>query len=159
MATNEVITIMNISEAIKQTNFNSTHEMAMINILYTSNWLRDKQKEHFNVHNLKTQHFNVLRILKGKYPAPSCPGEIKDVMLDKSPDLTRLIDKMIKMGLVDRNVCQENRRKVDVVITEKGLNVVDDISVKMIAHHSMWKEKLNAKEAEQLSELLDKIRS
>ena len=96
---------MNISEAIKQKSFSSPHEMALINVLFTSNWLRDKQKEYFYPYDLKPQHFNVLRILKGKYPDNSCPGDIKDVMLDKSPDLTRLIDKMMKMGLVERNVC------------------------------------------------------
>lgn len=150
---------MNISEAIKQKNFTSSHEMALVNILFTSNWLRDKQKELFYTHDLKSQHFNVLRILKGKHPEASCPGEIKDVMLDKSPDLTRLIDKMIKMGLVDRNVCQVNRRKVDVVITDKGLKTVNEISHKMDGMSSLWDEKLSATEAKQLSDLLDKIRS
>lgn len=159
VATNEVITIMSISKDIKQKHFNSTHEMAMINILYTNNWLRDIQKELFNIHDLKSQHFNVLRIVKGKHPNPSCPGEIKDVMLDKSPDLTRLIDKMIKMGLVDRNVCKENRRKVDIVITSKGLDKVDKISKKLNQMYSLWEDKLSSEEAKQLSDLLDKIRS
>lgn len=159
MATNKVTTIMNISEAIKQKSFSSPHEMALINVLFTSNWLRDKQKEYFYPYDLKPQHFNVLRILKGKYPDNSCPGDIKDVMLDKSPDLTRLIDKMMKMGLVERNVCQENRRKVDVKITDKGLSIVDDISERMNAMYTLWKDKLSEKEAQKLSELLDKLRS
>lgn len=133
--------------------------MALINILYTSNWLRDKQKEYFHPYELKAQHFNILRILKGKFPEASCPGDIKDVMLDKSPDLTRLIDKMINMGLVSRNVCQENRRKVDVIITEKGLDIVNNISAKMNTLYDFYAEKLSNEEAEQLSNLLDKIRS
>jgi DNA-binding MarR family transcriptional regulator len=150
---------LNISTSIKQKNFSSPHEMALINVLFTSNWLRDKQKEYFHPYDLKAQHFNVLRILKGKYPEASCPGDIKDVMLDKSPDLTRLIDKMIAMGLVDRNVCQENRRKVDVIITKKGLDIVNDISSKMNSLYDAWAEKLSNEEAEKLSDLLDKIRS
>jgi DNA-binding MarR family transcriptional regulator len=80
-------------------------------------------------------------------------------MLDKSPDLTRLIDKMINMGLVSRNVCQENRRKVDVIITEKGLDIVNNISAKMNTLYDFYAEKLSNEEAEQLSNLLDKIRS
>lgn len=150
---------MDISSAIKQAKFSSSYEMALINILFTNNWLRDKQKEYFYPYDLKPQHFNVLRILKGKYPEASCPGDIKEVMLDKSPDLTRLIDKMIKMGLVDRNVCEMNRRKVDVVITEKGLSIVDDISKRMNGMYDLLKGKLSVKEAEKLSELLDKIRN
>jgi len=150
---------LNISASIKQKNFSSPHEMALINILFTSNWLRDKQKEYFNLYELKAQHFNILRILKGKYPEASCPGDIKDVMLDKSPDLTRLIDKMINMGLVSRNVCQENRRKVDVIITDKGLDIVNKISDKMNRMYEHYADKLSNEEAEQLSNLLDKIRS
>lgn len=150
---------MDISKAIKQSSFNSPQEMAVINIIFTGNWLRDKQKDYFQSFDLKMQHFNVLRILKGKYPEASCPGEIKDVMLDKSPDLTRLIDKMIKMGLVDRNVCQENRRKVDVIITEKGLSIVNDISDRISTMNTLWKDKLSENEAQKLSELLDKVRS
>ena len=150
---------MGISQDIKQAKFKSPQEKAMVNILFTTNWLRDSQNSFFSPFELKGQHYNVLRILKGKYPNPSCPGDIKDVMLDKSPDLTRLIDKLIKMGLASRNVCEVNRRKVDVSITEKGIDVIASINKEMEQLNLQWKEKLDDNEASQLSDLLDKLRS
>lgn len=158
MATNEVITIMGISEDIKQSSFDSAQEKVLINILYTNNWLSDHYKTLFAPYDIKSQHYNILRILKGKYPEASYPGDIKEVMLDKSPDLTRLIDKLIKMGLVDRNECKVNRRKVDIKITDKGIRLLADISKEMKEFTSNWQEKLNDEEADKLSELLDKLR-
>ncbi len=150
---------MKISKAIKQEKFKSNQNMAIINILYTSNWLKDYYKSVFDPFELKSQHYNVLRILKGRYPNATSPGEIKEVMLDKAPDLTRLIDKLVLMKLVDRNLCSENRRKVDVLINKKGIELLDKIDVKMNVFDEMYKLKLNNKEAEQLSNLLDKLRS
>ena len=111
---------MNILEAINQKSFDSSYEKAVVNLLYTHNWVRDRQQEVFKPYGLKMQHYNVLRILKGRYPEAYSPGEIKEVMLDKAPDLTRLIDKMVDMGLVDRHLCPDNRRKMNVFITDKG---------------------------------------
>ena len=150
---------MRISEAIKQQKFKSSQDMALINLLYTSNWLKDHQRTFFDSYDIKAQHYNVLRILKGKYPEVSSPGEIKEVMLDKAPDLTRLIDKLIKMELVDRKVCEKNRRKVDVIITKKGIDSLQMITNEMEKIESGMKKKLTDKEASQLSDLLDKLRS
>lgn len=150
---------MNISKAIKQEKFKSNQNMAMINILYTSNWLKDNYKSIFDPFELKSQHYNVLRILKGRYPNAISPGEIKEVMLDKSPDLTRLIDKLVLMKIVDRNMCSENRRKVDVLINQKGIELLDLIDVKMVEFDKVYENRLNEKEAEQLSNLLDKLRT
>lgn len=133
--------------------------MAIINILYTSNWLKDYYKSIFDPFELKSQHYNVLRILKGRYPNATSPGEIKEVMLDKAPDLTRLIDKLVLMKLVDRNSCSENRRKVDVLINKKGIELLGQIDIKMNVFDENYKLKLNDEEAEQLSNLLDKLRS
>ncbi len=150
---------MRISEAIKQQKFKSNQDMALINLLYTSNWLKDHQRTFFDNYDLKAQHYNVLRILKGKYPDVSSPGEIKEVMLDKAPDLTRLIDKLIKMRLVDRKVCEKNRRKVDVIITKEGIDYLNTITGEMEKIESGMKNKLTDQEALKLSDLLDKLRS
>jgi len=150
---------MKISKAIKQEKFKSNQNMAIINILYTSNWLKDYYKSIFDPFELKSQHYNVLRILKGRYPNATSPGEIKEVMLDKAPDLTRLIDKLVLMKLVDRNSCSENRRKVDVLINKKGIELLGQIDIKMNVFDENYKLKLNDEEAEQLSNLLDKLRS
>ena len=104
------------------------------------------------------QHYNVLRILKGSFPNPLSPGEIKEVMLDKSPDLTRLIDKLVNMDLVDRHICPNNRRKMDVFITKKGEQVLHEINNKQKNIEPSKENKLTEEEADQLSDLLDKFR-
>lgn len=149
---------MKITEAIKQEKFTSNVNKAVINILYTSNWLRDHQKTFFANYDIKSQHYNVLRILKGKHPEAAAPGEIKEVMLDKSPDLTRLLDKLVAQKLVERFMCKENRRKVDVYITDKGIALLSLIAEDMKDVNDLWKSKLSEQEGEILSELLDKLR-
>ncbi len=149
---------MGIKEEIKQSKFASSHEKAVINLIYTSNWLRDIQKNFFVNYGIKGQHYNILRILKGKDPDPLSPGEIKDVMLDKSPDITRLLDKMVGMDLITRELCPENRRKMDVRITKKGVKLIQEIRNNDHKLMEKWQTNLTAKESDQLSELLDKLR-
>ena len=150
---------MNILEAINQKSFDSSHAKVVVNLLYTYNWHRDKYQGMFKPFGLKMQHYNVLRILKGSKPNAMCPGDIKDVMLDKSPDLTRLLDKLVDIGLVERSTCPENRRKLDVFITEKGTDLLDQINSKQEELGLEKNNKLSEKEAEMLSDLLDKFRS
>jgi DNA-binding MarR family transcriptional regulator len=148
-----------ILQAINQKSFSSSFEKAVVNLLYTHNWYRDKYQAVYSAFGLKNQHYNVLRILKGSKPNPISPGEIKAVMLDKAPDLTRLLDKLVKMGLVDRHLCPENRRKMDVFITSKGLDVLEEITSKQYAMQGELEAGISADEAEQLSNLLDKLRN
>lgn len=149
---------MKIEEAIKQTSFKTTHEKAAVNLLYTFNWFRDLSAESLKPYGLKMQHYNVLRILKGRHPEPHSPGEIKAVMLDKSPDLTRLLDKLVKMGLVDRELCPDNRRKMNIRITDKGMNVLSSIKKHQDETQASWSRNLSESDAESLSNLLDKMR-
>ncbi len=147
-----------IKSAIKQSKFKSITEKVFVNILYTSNWLRDLQTPIFKEFGLQAQHFNVLKIVKGKHPKPSSPGEILDVMLDKGRDLTRLVDKLVKLEMLERRTCPTNRRKVDIFITEKGIEQTQKIEEKI---ERLFKniQSLSNEEAEQLSFLLDKLRS
>lgn len=149
---------MNILEAINQKSFDSSFEKAVVNLLYTYNWYRDKNQGVFQSFGLRMQHYNVLRILKGSFPNPLSPGEIKEVMLDKAPDLTRLIDKLVDMDLVDRHICPNNRRKMDVLITKKGEQILHEINDKQKNIETSQGNKLTEEEAEQLSNLLDKFR-
>ncbi len=148
---------MEISKAIKQEKFNSNQEKALINLLYTCNWLRDQQNSIFIDFRILPQHYNVLRIVKGQYPEPVNVGYILDVMLDKGRDLTRLIDKLVAFDLLSRETCKENRRKTNISITEKGIRMSDDIKIRLYE----WMESrkyLSDEEFEQLSYLLDKMR-
>jgi len=149
---------MNILEAINQKSFKSSYEKAMVNLLYTQNWFRDRHSAFFKPYGIRMQHYNILRILKGKYPKPSSPGEIKEVMLDKAPDLTRLLDKMVDMGLVDRHLCPDNRRKMDVFITTEGIDLLEKVSKEQNRMYQEDMNNLSEDEAEHLSNLLDKFR-
>lgn len=147
---------MGIKEEIKQSSFESNRVMSIINVFYTANWLRDKGQPIYKKHGILSQHYNILRIVKGKYPKPVSPGDIKDVMLDKGRDLTRLIDKLVSLGFVERKLCEHNRRKMEITITAKGLNIVEAVSVD---NDKMFSQlNLSEDEALQLSNLLDKIR-
>lgn len=129
----------------------------MINLLYTSNWLRDRQHRIFKEYKILPQHYNVMRIVKGQHPEPVSPGYILDVMLDKGRDLTRLVDKLVRLGYLNRMTCPENRRKVDITITPKGINIVNDVKERIDEWMTRYNT-LSEKDALQLSQLLDKMR-
>lgn len=149
---------MSINTAIKQAKFKSELQKAMVNIFYTNNWIRDIQQPIFKAYKILPQHYNVLRIVNGKHPKPVSPGEIKDVILDKGRDLTRLVDKLVSLGYLERQLCSSNRRKMEITIKEAGMRIVDDVEVEL-TKTMKDKFKLTEKEALQLSELLDKLRA
>lgn len=149
---------MKIEQAIKQSKFESPFQKAVINIIYTANWLRDQQTELFKQHEILPQHYNVLRIVNGKHPKSVSPGDIKEVMLDKGNDVTRLVDKLVKMGFLKRSLCEENRRKIDINLTDKGVKFLKEVNEPMRKQYHNIKKVLSEKEAETLSNLLDKLR-
>ena len=150
---------MEIEKVIKQnTKFRSSHEKAAVNLIYTNSWFKDLQNALFKDHSILPQHYNVLRILKGRHPEPVSPGTIKEVMLEKNNDVTRLLDKLVTKGLAKRQLCPVNRRKMDINITDKGIKLLLELDEPMKKHLSEMKKKLTEKEAEQLSQLLDKMR-
>lgn len=151
--------VVEIEKAIKQENrFKSSHEKATVNLIFTSSWFKDTQNALFRDHNILPQHYNVLRILKGKHPEPVSPGNIKEVLLEKNNDVTRLLDKLVNKGLVKRQLCPLNRRKMDINITEKGLRLLQEMDEPIKKQLAEIKKRLTDKEAEQLSLLLDKLR-
>ena len=149
---------MGIKEEIKQTKFKSPKQKAMVNIYYTANWLRDTQHHLFKKHNILPQHYNIIRIVKGKNPTPVSPTEIKDVMLDKGRDLTRLVDKLEALGFLERRLCDDNRRKMEITITNLGLEICNKVEAEMSLEMST-KFNITDEEAETLSDLLDKLRT
>ncbi len=148
---------MEISKAIRQGKFNSSQEKALINLLYTHNWLRDAQNKILKKYNILPQHYNVLRIVNGQHPNPVSTGYILDVMLDKGRDLTRLVDKLVTLKMLNKEFCKHNRRKTDISITQKGIDISNEIRSKLYE----WMDEenhLTEEESEQLSYLLDKMR-
>ncbi len=148
---------MKFSEEIRQSSFHTDYEMAVLNIMYTSNWLSTSLDKVFKKHSILKQHFNVMRIVNGQHPKPCSPGYIIDVMLDKGRDLTRLIDKMVKLGYLTRTTRPDNRRMVDIHITEAGIEMTIQLK-KEIEEVLMALCNIKEEEALTLSNLLDKVR-
>ncbi|MFT6745994.1 MAG: MarR family 2-MHQ and catechol resistance regulon transcriptional repressor [Glaciecola sp.] len=148
---------MGIKEEIKQEKFKSNAQMALVNILYTFNWLKDRQQGVLKKHNILTQHYNVLRIVNGNKSNVVFPGQIKEVMIDRGRDLTRLIDKLVSLDLLCRQHCDSNRRMIEISITQKGRDVVEEIGEEISLEMKDF-FKLSETEALQLSNLLDKLR-
>lgn len=146
---------MGIKEELKS-KFESNQIMATVNIFYTSNWLRDLGAPTYKKHGILNQHYNILRIVRGSHPKPVSPGYIKEVMIDKGRDLTRLVDKLVKLGLVERFLCETNRRKMEITITQAGLDIIEEIDVEVKKIYSGYN--LSDEEALTLSNLLDKVR-
>ena len=142
-----------ISKDIKTT-FPNSKVKALLNIIYTANWISSIQNEFFKPYGISPQQYNILRILRGAGKAISVQT-IKDRMLERSPNATRLMDKLIAKELINRIPCPEDRRVVHIEITKKGLQLLNSIDATFkddLLHN------LSNEEASQLSNLLDKIR-
>jgi len=139
--------------------YENKHAAAYFNFLFTANWIELRVKQALAPYQLTHPQFNILKILNGSHPQPLSPGDIKERMLFKSPDITRLIDRLVRKNYVDRQPCPDNRRKVDLRITKEGIALLDQIfpeikkSVK-----DYFVEELTEKEAEELYKLLNKMR-
>ena len=149
---------MKIEQAIQQASFDNSLHKAVINLVYTSNWMRDKQNQLFKPYGILPQHFNVMKILKGKHPELVSPSYVKEVMLDKAPDLTRLVDKLVQKGWASRKQCEQNRRMVEIGLTDKGVKVLEVLNEQVKANAASLQNRLTETEAEQISDLLDKLR-
>lgn len=148
---------MRIEDEIQSTKFEDNYQKAVININYTQNWLSNHLRGEFDKFNLTMQQFNILRILRGQYPKPATVNLLKERMLDKMSDASRIVDRLVQKELVSRctNTC--DRRAVDIRISDKGLEVLSKIEVEFKTK-DLIKDNLTQDEALQLSDLLDKLR-
>lgn len=144
-----------LEDEIKQEKFTSIHQKAVINLIYTSNWLQSKQQEFFKSFGITGQQFNILRILKGQYPKSISGTEIKSRMLDRNSDVSRLLDRLAAKNLICRKTCPNDKRASDVLITEEGVSLLKQISK---THKQDAFLSLTDHEAAQLSDLLDRAR-
>jgi DNA-binding MarR family transcriptional regulator len=130
---------------------------AMINFLYTANGVQLQQTQFFKKFDLSAQQYNILRILKGQLPNAATVNLLIERMLDKSSNASRLVEKLRLKGMVDRVQNKEDRRAVNIKITNKGLALIDEIAE---AHDEIQLlNVLSDKEAKSLNEILDKIRT
>jgi MarR family 2-MHQ and catechol resistance regulon transcriptional repressor len=150
--------VMRIEEEIKQTKFKSEQHKLAINIMFTSNWLLNNNARALKPHGLTTQQFNVLRILKGQYPNPAPVSLLTERMLDKMSNASRLVDKLVSKQLVKRTVCKNDRRQVDIIITEEGKKKLEAASEAVETFHGNFKV-VSDSEAKKLNEILDRLRT
>ncbi len=149
---------MRLEDEIKQkTPFRSAKERAIVNLLFTNNWLIGLQKQTFKPYGITLQQFNVLRILRGQFPEPISTSDIRDRMLDRMSDVSRIVDRLVRKQLVERKTCKTDKRLVDVVITDTGLELLEEIDKNVnIKGFAMG---ISEEQAEQLNELLDQLRT
>ena len=150
---------MSLEEVLKSNSTLSPAKKAVLNILYTQNLLSDKFSEILKPYDLSGEQFNVLRILRGQKGAPANMCVIQERMVAKTSNTTRLVDKLLIKGLVTRSVCPENRRKMEVLITEKGLKLLKELDPKVERHEQLFAGNLTEDELNTLIVLLDKFRT
>ena len=150
---------MSIESEIKSTVKLDIKSKTVINLIYTTNWLKEKTHAFFKDYDLSSEQYNVLRILRGQKGHPANLSTIQERMLNKMSNTTRLIDKLLKKGLVTRQVCPSNRRKIDILITQKGLDLLTELDLKVESNNQEITKNLNHKELTTLNNLLDKLRT
>ena len=148
---------MGLEKDIKQEKFPNEFEKAVVNVLYTSSWLHNINSGRLKPHGITPEQFNVLRILRGSHPQPMMLADITSRMIDKNSNATRLVEKLRQKGLLKREICEKNRRQVDISITEKGLTVLKKIDAESEEWLSTLKTITKA-EACELNRILDKLR-
>ena len=150
---------MKIEEILKSTVTLDNSKKIILNVMYTQNVITENFNELLKPFEISQEQFNVLRILRGQKGNPANMCMIQERMLAKTSNTTRLVDKLLLKELVTRKVCPENRRKIEVKITTKGLEMLEELDPKVIAHEQYFAKNLTVEEADQLSILLEKYRN
>lgn len=148
---------MELEIEIKQKKFKDDYEKVLVNIIYTSSWINHLTTAFLKPYQLSPQQYNILRILRGQYPNPSSINLLIDRMLDKMSNASRLVDKLLMKEFVIRSTSPIDRRQVDVIISEKGMDLLSKLDLEMNEVFSKMKT-ITEEEAHQLNHILDKLR-
>jgi DNA-binding MarR family transcriptional regulator len=149
---------MGIDKDIHQNKFRNERHKAMVNLLFTYGWTVERLKQFVTEEGITHQQFNILRILRGNHPIPLSTLTIRERMIDKMSDTSRIVDRLLSKGLVKKVICKKDRRLVDVSITDRGLKLLEKLDKRQDEMDGILSN-LSEKEATSLSKLLDKIRS
>lgn len=147
---------MGIEKDIQQPVFRNDYQKAMVNIIFSANWLTERIKFFLESEDITLQQYNILRILRGN-TKPISTLQIRERMLDKMSDTSRIVERMLKKGLVEKKTCSADKRMVDVVLSKRGLGLLEKLDKKNAALDNIL-EGLTPAEATALNSLLDKIR-
>lgn len=148
---------MELEKVINQKKFRSEAHKFGVNLIYTFNWANGFHGSLLKSFGITSQQFNVLRILRGQSPNPASVKLIRERMLDKMSDASRIVEKLRVKGLIDRKICPMDRRAADVVITDKGLQLLSKIDGQNESFDNIFSN-LTSAELQQLNFLLDKLR-
>ena len=150
---------MQLENELKMKGFQSPMQKVILNVLFTSYWLGDKMNSVAKEFDISEQQYNVLRILRGQKGNPINLMDIQSRMLHKTSNVTRLVEKLRLKNFVERVLSEENRRKVEITITKKGLRLLDQMEPRLKESHRDLSRKLSKEEANQLNILLEKLRA
>ena len=149
---------MKIEDVIKSTVPLDGAKKVILNFTYTQNVIGDKFHEILKPYDISREQYNVLRILRGQKGSPANLCIIQERMLSKNSNTTRLIDKLLLKEFVTREICPDNRRKIEVLITQKGLDMLTELDPIVVEHEQLFANNLTQEELEQLNALLEKYR-
>lgn len=149
---------MKLEQAIKSTKFKSEVQKAGLNILYTAWWLKTMMSKELKEYGLTHEQYNVLRILKGRYPEQACVKEIACRMIEKNSNVPRIIDRLEVKKLVKRSTSAEDKRETVITITQAGINILEITTAKI---DKLYAATINMDEAsaKNLNDLLEQLRA
>lgn len=150
---------MRLEDELKMVEFESPAQRAMLNLIFTNYWIGDRMNKAIKPFDISAQQFNVLRILRGQKGKSLNLMDIQSRMIQKTSNVTRLVEKLRLKGLVERVPCEDNRRKVEISITPLGLQTLASLEPIFQGEQKEIFANLTDEECQQLSNLLDKLRS
>ncbi len=150
---------MKIEDIIKTKVELDDSKKVILNILYTQSIVTEKMNEVLKPYDLSGEQYNVLRVLRGQKGNPANMCDIQERMITKNSNTTRLIDKLLLKELVTREICPNNRRKMEITITNKGLELLSELDPKVTEHEHFFSKNLEENELKQLNILLEKYRT
>lgn len=148
---------MKLEQAIKQKTFSKGQRLGL-NLIYTFNWIKNRQKEYFVQFDITPQQYNVLRILRGQHPEVYSTSDIRDRMLDKMSDASRIVDRLLKKTFVERSTNKKDKRLVDIKISKSGIKLLEKMDITIEDYSQKAYKNLTKEEQNKLDELLDKLR-
>jgi DNA-binding MarR family transcriptional regulator len=148
---------MEIEKEIASNKFENDHQKVVVNLIYTYGWLTNLLRKRMDKHKITLQQFNILRILRGQYPKPATINMLKERMLDKMSDASRIVERLVQKELVLRGVNEKDRRAADITISQKGLDILQKLDSEL-SIRDILADSISDEEAVQLSDLLDKLR-
>jgi DNA-binding MarR family transcriptional regulator len=149
---------MKLEDELKMQQFTDNFQRAYLNIIFTANWMEANMQQQLKQYNLTAPQFNVLRILRGQKGKPMSAFAIQERMIHRTSNVTRILEKLVEKNLVTRDSSPNNRRMIDVKLTEEGLNLINSTDEMARSAQADMAKAMSAEEAGKLADWLDQLR-